>query len=200
MRRDISSYNFEQIRAAKERVLCCLTGLLTFALTAGAVPTKPVAPTNTPSADKVPCARDLAPIRTTVETLRGKRFKFNVPAFIISERELRSVVDREVEEDYPGVKLEDYQALMIWLDVLPPGSDLKKAEAAFAVDQVAGLYDSDTKEMYIPVFSTPTTNVVKQPARKQIEKFSTFTDDIILAHEFTHALEDQSGHWTTRTL
>ena len=191
MRREVRSYNLGRICAAKGRVLCCLAGLLTLVLTAGAVPTLPVAPTNAPSADKVPCTRDLAPLRTTVETLRGKKFRFDVPAFIISERELRSVVDRELEEDYPGVKLEDYQALMIWLDMLPRGTDLKKSSAAFAVDQVAGLYDSDTKEMYIPVFPTPTTNVLKQPARKEIEKFSTFTDDLILAHEFTHALEDQ---------
>ena len=166
MRREVQSYNLGRICAATGRALCCLAGLLTLVLTARAVPTKPLAPTNAPAADKVPCTRDLAPLRTTVETLRGKKFRFDVPAFIISERELRSVVDREVEEDYPGMKLKDYQALMIWLDVLPPGTDLKKASAAFAVDQVAGLYDSDTKEMYIPVFSTATTNVLKQPSQE----------------------------------
>jgi hypothetical protein len=172
-------------------MLACPALFLALSVTAAGTRPDTVPPTNAPPADKVPATRDLTALRNTVETLRGKKFKHEVPAFTISERELRTVVDREVEEDYPGVKLADYQALMIWLDVLPPGTDLKQASAAFAVDQVAGLYDSDTQEMYIPTFPTPGTNVLKHPAKKEVEKFSTFTDDLILDHEFTHALEDQ---------
>jgi hypothetical protein len=154
-------------------------------------PTNAISSANAPSADKVPSTRDLGPIRNTVETLRGKKFVRDVPAFNISERELRQVVEREVEKDYPGGKLADYQAMLAWLDILPPGTDLKEATAAFAVDQVAGLYDSDTKEMYIPVFSTGKTNALKNPAKKAIEKVSAFEEGLVLEHEFTHALEDQ---------
>src|SRR5207248_1555442 len=48
----------------------------------------------------------------------------------------------------------------------------------------------DTKTMYIPSFTTGTTNRVKANEKK-IEKFSPSLDNIVLAHEFTHALEDQ---------
>ena len=165
--------------------------LIALALAGAGIPAQASSSTNAPSADKVLSTRDLAPFRSTVETLRGKKFLRDVPAFTISERELRAVIDREVEEDYPGGKLADYEALMIWLDVLPPGTNLKDASTAFAVDQVAGLYDSDTKEMYIPSFSMGQTNVLKHPVKKEVERFSTFTEGLILNHEFTHALEDQ---------
>jgi hypothetical protein len=165
--------------------------LIAVAIVLPALPAKAISSTNPPSADKVPSTRDLTPFRKTVETLRGKKFLRDVPAFTISERELRRVIEHDVEKDYPGAKLADYEALMTWLDMLPPGTNLKDASAAFAVDQVAGLYDSDSKEMYIPSFSAGNTNVLKNAAKKKIERFSTFTDGLVLDHEFTHALEDQ---------
>jgi len=156
-----------------------------------AFPALAISATNAASPDKVPASLSLAPLRTTVETLRGKTFRQKVPAFTISERELRAVVEREVEQDYPGAKLADYEALMTWLGMLPHGTSLKQANAAFAVDQVAGLYDSDTKEMYIPSLTMGKTNAPKARAKKEAERFSTFADDLILTHELTHALEDQ---------
>ncbi|MCX6922659.1 MAG: hypothetical protein NT154_05505, partial [Verrucomicrobia bacterium] len=146
--------------------------------------------TNAPSADKTPYARDLSGIRRTVETLRGKKFQQDVPAFTVSEAEMRSIVDRELSKDYPGRELADYQALMAWLDILPPGTDLKSVFAELFVGDAAGFYDTDTKEMCIPA-SIASTNAWKNPAKKEVEKLSPFSDDLIFAHEFTHALEDQ---------
>jgi len=59
------------------------------------------------------------------------------------------------------------------------------------VDQVAGLYDSDAKEMCLPSFPNGTTNLGKKVAEKKLEAVSDKIEDIVLAHEFTHALEDQ---------
>jgi hypothetical protein len=93
--------------------------LVALAVATATLQAEAISSTNAPSADKVPSTRDLAPIRNTVEALRGKKFLRDVPAFTISERELRSVIEREVEQDYPGGKLADYQALLTWLDILP---------------------------------------------------------------------------------
>ena len=153
---------------------------------AGAAPA-----TNTPSAGRVAPKQDLGRFRRTVETLRGKEFLRPVPVFDISEEELRRIVDRELEKDYPGAELTNYQALMIWLDMLPPGTDLRAVSAAFFVDQVAGFYDSDSKEMCIPSFSGGKTNVWRNVAKKKVERFSDFTDGLVFDHEYTHALEDQ---------
>jgi hypothetical protein len=150
-----------------------------------------LAGTESSSSDKVPSHRDFGSLRKEVETLRGKTFLRPVPVYRISAKELRAISDRELEKDFPGPKLERYAELLAWLDVIPPGTDLKAAYADFLVDQLAGLYDSDTKEMCIPATASGTTNTGVKAAEKKLESVGSALDDIVLAHEFTHALEDQ---------
>jgi hypothetical protein len=152
-----------------------------------------MAGTEPASTDKVPSHRDFGKIRRQVETLRGKTFLQSVPVYRISQKELRAISDRELEKDFPGPKLERYAELLAWLDVVPPGTDLKAVYADFLVDQLAGLYDSDTKEMCIPASAGGTTNSGIKAAEKKMESVGSELEDIVLAHEFTHALEDQ--HW-----
>ena len=147
--------------------------------------------TDPSSPDTVPSTRDFGDIRREVEALRGKKFMAKVPVYRISEKELRAISDHELDKEFPGPKLRSYEELLAWLDMVPPQTDLKSVYADFLVDQVAGLYDSDAKEMCIPSFSGGTTNAAKKAAEKKLEKLSSEIDDIVLAHEFTHALEDQ---------
>jgi hypothetical protein len=140
---------------------------------------------------KVRSTRDFSEIRREVETLRGKRFIRDVPVFRISEKQLRAISDRELDKEFPGPKLQSYAELLAWLDMVPRHTNLKAVNADFLVDQVAGLYDSDTKEMCIPSSPTVSTNAVKNAAEKKLADISPLIDEIVLAHEFTHALEDQ---------
>src|ERR1019366_1101381 len=169
-------YRYLMIRIPAMAVL--LTGLAFAA--AGAGPSSP---------DKVPSHRDFGVIRREMETLRGKTFVHQVPVFKVSEKELRAISDRELDKEFPGPKLRSYEELLAWLDMVPPHTDLKSVYASYLVDQVAGLYDSDTKEMCIPSFAGGTTNAAKKAAEKKLEPISAKLDDIVLAHEFTHALE-----------
>jgi hypothetical protein len=143
------------------------------------------------SADKVQSTQEFGDIRREVETLRGKAFRRAVPVYQISEKELRVISDRALDKDFPGSKLRSYEELLAWLDMIPPGSRLKSVYADFLVDQVAGLYDSDAKEMCLPSFSSGSTNLVRKAAEKKLEAVAARMEDIVLAHEFTHALEDQ---------
>src|SRR5947209_6827351 len=93
---------------------------------------------------------DFQSIRSQVETLRGKTFKHEVPVTDISEQEMREMCERELEKQYPGQNLTNYEELMAWFDMLPPNTELKSVYATFMIDQVAGLYDSETKKMCIP--------------------------------------------------
>src|SRR5262252_6361908 len=145
------------------------------------------------SYDKASDSDDFSHIRTLVETLRGKKFLRDVPISKISNSELRALSDREIDRQFPGATLGYYEELLAWLDFVPPGTSLKTAEADFLVNQVAGLYDSVTKEMRIPAYSAGTTNAGRKAAER-LEEFSLAMDNIVLAHEFTHALEDQ--YWS----
>jgi hypothetical protein len=143
------------------------------------------------SGDKVASRRDFGEIQRQVETLRGLTFVHPVPVYRISQKELRAISDKELDKEFPGPKLHGYEELLAWLDFVPPHTNLKNVYADFLVGQVAGLYDSDTKEMCIPSFSVGTTNIGRKAAEHKLEAISAAMDNIVLAHEFTHALEDQ---------
>jgi hypothetical protein len=144
-------------------------------------------------ASNIPNAKDLAGIRRVVETLRGKKFLRDVPTRDISENELRALVDREIAKDYPGRKLADLQELMAWLDLMPPNTDLRTVCEDLLVDQVEGLYDSDSKTMCIPYPPPIVTNrpAGKHPPPKKPGDLSALDTGIVFVHEYTHALEDQ---------
>jgi hypothetical protein len=141
-------------------------------------------------ADRVLSTRDFGEIQREVETLRGKKFRREVPVYRVSEKELRALSDRELDKAFPGSKLPSYEELLAWLDLVPPGTDLKSAYADFVADEVIGLYDSDTREMCLPA-AAGTTNAGAKAAEKKLGGISAKLEDIVLAHEFTHALEDQ---------
>ncbi len=143
------------------------------------------------SADKVPSRRGFSDIRKEEEILRGKKFRHAVPVYEISEKELRAISDRELQNDFPGPKLRCYSELLAWLDMVPSETDLKAVCADFLVDQLVGLYDADTKELCIPAFPTAATNPHLKAAEEKLEAFSAQVEDLVSAHEFTHALEDQ---------
>jgi hypothetical protein len=175
---------------AKHFVLLVAFGVTLGTASLWSADTGPV--TNAACADKVPSTRDLSGIKKAVETLRAKKFRQDVPVFTVSESELRAIARREMEKEYSGRKLGDYQTLMSWMDVLPPGTDLGSVAEEFLVGGVAGLYDSDTKEMCIPAVSPGGTNALQNPANKKVEKgFAGMGENLVFAHEFTHALEDE---------
>ena len=153
--------------------------------------TGPICAADQATPGRVLLQRDFGGIQREVETLRGKKFLRPVPVYKISASVLRRISDRDLDKEYPGEKLHYYEELLAWLDMVPPGTDLKAVEAAFSVNEVAGLYDSDSKEMCIPSYATQTTNAAAKPAGKKAERITLANDDIVLAHEFTHALEDQ---------
>jgi len=141
--------------------------------------------------DKVRSPRDFSHIQKEVETLRGKKFLREVPVYKVSAKELRAISDREIDRQFPGVELAHYEELLAWLDMIPPGTSLKATEGDLLVDTVAGLYDSVTKEMCIPSFGSGNANAARKAAEKKLEEFPLAMGNIVLAHEFTHALEDQ---------
>ena len=80
-------------------------------------------------------------------------------------------------EDYPSAEADADSELLSSLGAVPEGSDLKELTAAALGEQVAGFYDTDTKQ--IVVTGDP------QAGLDPIE-------ELTLAHEFEHALADQA--------
>lgn len=109
------------------------------------------------------------------EELRGLAFLAEPTITVLSPDELANRMRQDVAEELDEAELaRDQEALRI-LGVVDGGLDLGEFYTELLAEQVAGFYDSETKEMVIAV--SP-------------DGLSEY-DKLIIVHELTHALTDQ---------
>jgi hypothetical protein len=113
----------------------------------------------------------IALIERRVEALRGLRFRRPVPVAVVSAAEARRVGLAEAARLESPAERRASEELLKLLGLLPPDADLRRITASIFGEQVAGYYD---------------------PRRDRLALVrGAGVDDITLAHELTHALEDQ---------
>lgn len=139
--------------------------------TAGPTPGLTGPPATTSPAD----AAAYAAIEQQVEQLRGLTAKHPVAPRLMDEAALGAYVDRSLAA-VPADRIEASDALLKALGLLPPDASLGADFKELFTTQVAGFYDPDTKELYV---------VSKAGGLGPVEK-------VTFAHEFTHALQDQT--------
>jgi hypothetical protein len=110
-------------------------------------------------------------IERRVEALRDLRFRRPVPVAVVSPARARREGIADYDRGQPLARRRTSEELLKLLGLLPPGADLRRIEAEVFGEQVAGYYD---------------------PRRKRLALVrGAGVDDATLAHELTHALEDQ---------
>jgi hypothetical protein len=113
----------------------------------------------------------IARIERRVEMLRGLRFRHPVPVAIVSPAQARREGLAEYDGSQSPQRRRTSEELLKLLGLLPRNADLRRIGAAVFGEQVAGYYD---------------------PRRKRLALVrGAGVDDVTLAHELTHALEDQ---------
>jgi hypothetical protein len=80
-------------------------------------------------------------------------------------------------DDYPDAEAVADSALLSSIGAVPEGSDLKELTETALSEQVAGFYDTETKEIVVP--GDPEAGL-------------DFIEELTLAHELEHALADQA--------
>ena len=128
-------------------------------------------PTASPSGDEV-----YAAIEDQVVTIRGLDARDDVVPQTIGEPELVKLVTEGFERDNPAGYVESYDELLTHLGLLGPQDDLASLYVELLGSQVIGMYDPDTKAMYM---------VTRTGGIGPMQK-------ITFAHEYTHALQDQN--------
>ncbi len=113
-------------------------------------------------------------VRRDVERLRELKFKRPVPLRMASREEVEKFVLSELDKQWTKDQFAADERTFKVLGLLPEGYDLRRELVGLYREQVAGLYRPDTDEMIL----------VKIDWLKGITR-------ILLAHELTHALEDQ---------
>ncbi len=106
--------------------------------------------------------------------ITGLPIKSPVKKQIVSRKEIEKYLAAKIHEEVKPEELHAQQALLRVLGVVPGDFDLEKFLINFYTEQAAGFYDPKQKTMFIADWS---------PADTQA---------LILSHELTHALQDQS--------
>jgi len=110
-------------------------------------------------------------IQKFVERERGLTFKTNVEVQLASAAELTRMLDEELAKEGAGIA--ESQQVLRALGLIPPTFDLAKAQRDLLDNTVLGFYDPETKKLVVR--GTEVTPFVRDT----------------LAHELTHALDDQ---------
>ena len=118
-----------------------------------------------------------AELQAEVADVGGVPFKAPVPLDFITPGQLKDYLKEVLDDEYPQGRADADARLLIALDLLPPGTSLRDLRARLLEDNVAGFYD-------------------ERPGRKKLfavseDRTMTPSNQIVLAHELRHALQDQ---------
>lgn len=116
-------------------------------------------------------AERLARVERRVEELRGLRFRRPVKVEVLTPAEVRAFGVSETEKSVPSAQAAATEELMKLLGSIRADVDLDAVTSDVYGEQVAGFYDPRSERMAL------------------VEGVGI--DDVTLAHELTHALEDQ---------
>jgi hypothetical protein len=118
-----------------------------------------------------------ASLQAEVAEAGGVPFKRDVPLAFIGREELARYLKELIDSEYPTGRARSDERLLSAFDLLPPRTDLRALRGRLLEENVAGFYD-------------------ERPERRRLYAVSedrSFTpmNQIVLAHELRHALQDQ---------
>src|SRR5687768_2118538 len=121
-------------------------------------------------------ATPVAEIARRVEALRGLRFDSLPRPVEVSPEQARREGLEDLDRSYPVERRRADEQVLELLGLIEPSVDLREVSASVFSEGVAGYYDPRTKRMRTVRGAATGTRVLAE---------------MVLAHELTHALEDQ---------
>jgi hypothetical protein len=121
--------------------------------------------------------------------LNQLRFKRPVPLVVKTPDEAESMMEADLMRDYTDNQLEADAVAGALTGLYPAGLDLKAASLKLLKSQVAGFYDPHGKEMVL-VEGGGDLGIWNSAAQFMIQR--DVVGEMLLAHELTHALQDQN--------
>ncbi len=116
-------------------------------------------------------------LQKEVEDAGGVPFKRDVPIAFLSRKELSSFLAELFDAEYPAAQARADERLLLAFDLLPEGTDLRALRARVLEENIVGFYDDRPERRRLYAVSE--------------ERALTPMNQIVLAHELRHALQDQ---------
>ncbi len=158
---------------------------------------QPAAPVETLEQADARVKRMVPQVLRDVVRIRGLSQKRTVPAGAMSAPQMREWMETEIAKDYPAAKFAQLSRAYVAMGLVQPGTDMREAMFDLLQDQVGGFYDPKKKRFYLIQTGTRGDSPTDQMVRMQDQLFRRFglsNDHVVMAHELTHALQDQ--HFT----
>ena len=129
----------------------------------------------------------LQEVKKGLAELRGLDFTSEVPIEVKSKAAIKKYLEASLIRDYGEDKLKNISLAYGKLGLLPEGLDLKEALLNLYTDQVVAFYDPKAKTLFLPaeLVGGMAINAVQFLAQRDI------MGEMVLAHELTHALQEQ---------
>jgi hypothetical protein len=115
-------------------------------------------------------------IERQTSELRGLQFLRPVNYRLLARSDLRAFLTQKIHEQYTAQELRDYGRALAALGAVPPGTDILAVMLSLYDEQVGAFYLPEERALY--TFKDMT--------------WSGALDRMLLAHELTHALQDQN--------
>lgn len=122
----------------------------------------------------------VAKAQKLVEKVRGLTFRAPVASALLPEKDLEVVLGKKLVEDLP-VPFETYADSLRAIGLIENSPDLLLRLTRLYARQVVGFYDPAEKRFY----------VVPERSRDTAGPAGDLMEQLLLAHELTHALQDQ---------
>jgi len=117
---------------------------------------------------------EIADVEHQVEDVRGLLYEHPVAVTSVDGAEMDRLIQKSFDASYPKTYYDRRTAAWRTIGVIPPGVDLRASLRSFLTGQVVGFYDPDTGRL-----------VYQRSGALGLE------ERFVLAHELTHAIDDQ---------
>jgi len=134
-------------------------------------------------------SQESAKIEAGIQEVRQLRFKRPVPLVVKTPDEAEAMMEADLMRDYTDNQLKADAVAGALTGLYPAGLDLKAASLKLLKSQVAGFYDPHGKEMVL-VKGGADLGLWNSAAEFMIQR--DVFGEMLLAHELTHALQDQN--------
>ncbi|MGH9400530.1 MAG: DUF6782 family putative metallopeptidase [Terriglobia bacterium] len=106
--------------------------------------------------------------------ITGLPIKAPLKKEVVQKSQITTLLEENLKSEYAPGEIHSEEASLKAFGLVPPDFDLRKFLISFYTEQAAGFYDPQRKTMFIAAWVTPAMQKV------------------VLAHELTHALQDQN--------
>ncbi|HEV2170700.1 MAG TPA: hypothetical protein VGR40_07120, partial [Candidatus Binatus sp.] len=138
--------------------------------------------------DKVNSER-AAKVEAGIQDIRQLRFRRSVPLIVKTPNQAEAMMEADMMRDNTDEQIRADAAAGVLVGLYPAGIDLKSVSLKLLKSQVAGFYDPHDKEMVL-VEGSADLGIWNNATEFMIQR--DVVGEMLLAHELTHALQDQN--------